>query len=782
MAIKDNQLARIVAPGLNEVDYSDKMAIAFSNINENFKKIASLPFLQGVAGDSYQLQEYKIIIKQNDPETDDLTINNTLCLTKEGASLFNTIFDTNVFTEGNYFNDICDNTDINKDLNGKKVLDFFIDENGNIINNKLYFYVIKNDADEVIEDSKHLGQYFYFVDGRIKELGNAYYNTDKTGITDFNDYSGFFQYNPETETYYRVDILPTLYYDAAKNDICWKFYGKETGISAIGVAGANGNDATFQFVKVKPTNESDCSAKIEYIFDFNAQNTTDYWIPVNNSDILNGPAVISIETQDNKSIAFGQIMGETAYWDNNTVLNNLVTSETISKYFYNMGFNQGNYPLFLAIPMSYNRNNNNPEKNNAHTIYSNEYSDLVFRGVENAWIGSDGIQQNYNAKTDEKHNIVFENYDLDLNKNNISNVDTIGGNEIDFTTVSANDVISKNVNTEHITTNTTDITNLTAETFNLTSGKISQLEADIINVNNINSNYIYNNGTINSEGDITISNESIILNNEEYKGYDVVKKYWVNNNNSDIITIKNNVKTTDNYTQYKGFSNFNTGSFSSKNTTAKLKFPKTTYTIKTTVYVPYKGGGSMSSFTIKNIFFKAELKDSNSKIIKTFNKTFPNENNTCDIYSLGSNSNRNKEFVDTFSIDAFEMDLTNLEKNKKYTLYISASFENYTYKYSGVIDVRFSVQYKYVSNNKTWTVEQSKTADNDKQTIVFKNGVVSGYNKQAVAGLYTIAESNGTNPKTYLFTTYLNTNDNKTYYKEKSISDIIGNTTQMELK
>jgi len=471
MAVKDNQLARIVAPGLDEVDYSVKMAIAFSNINENFKKIASLPFLQGVAGDSYQLQEYKIIVKQNDPETDDLTINNTLCLTKEGASLFNTIFDTNIFTEGNYFNDICDNTDINKDLNGKKVLDFFIDENGNIINNKLYFYVIKNDADEVIEDSKHLGQYFYFVDGRIKELGNAYYNTDKTSITDFNDYSGFFQYNPETETYYRVNILPTLYYDAAKNDICWKFYGKETGISAIGVAGANGSDATFQFVKVEPTNEYDCSAQIKYIFDFNAQNTTDYWIPVNNSDILNGPAVISIETQDdNKSIAFGQIIGETAYWDNNTVLNNLVTSETISKYFYNMGFNQGNYPLFLAIPMSYNRNDNNPEKNNAHTIYSNEDSDLVFRGVENAWIGSDGIQQNYNAKTDEKHNVVFENYNLHLNNNSISNVNSFSGSTITAT--------------NHIKSKTIEATDITA-TNHIKSKTIEATEHIKSNVNNV---------------------------------------------------------------------------------------------------------------------------------------------------------------------------------------------------------------------------------------------------------------------------------------------------------
>ena len=32
------------------------MADAFDKINDNFKKIASLPFLQGVQGDSYQLE------------------------------------------------------------------------------------------------------------------------------------------------------------------------------------------------------------------------------------------------------------------------------------------------------------------------------------------------------------------------------------------------------------------------------------------------------------------------------------------------------------------------------------------------------------------------------------------------------------------------------------------------------------------------------------------------------------------------------------------------------
>lgn len=774
MAIKDNQLARIVAPGLNEVDYSDKMAIAFSNINENFKKIASLPFLQGVAGDSYQLQEYKIIVKQNEPEKDDLTINNPLSLTKEGASLFNAIFDTNDFTEGNDFNSIYDNTDINKNLNGKNVLDFFIDENGNIINNKLYFYVIKNDADEIIEDSKHLGQYFYFVDGRIKELGNAYYNTDKTGITDFNDYSGFFQYNPETESYYRVDILPTLYYDAAKNDICWKFYGKETGISAIGVAGANGSDATFQFVKVEPANESDCSAKISYSFDFNAQNTTDYWIKIETAP--NGPAVISIEPKNGKkSIAFGQIINNIVYWDNNTVLNNLVTNETISKYFYNMGFNQGNYPLFLAIPMSYNRNDNNPEKNNAHTIYSNDDIDLVFRGVKDAWTDNDGIQQNYNVTTDEKHNIVFENYDLDLNKNNISNVGTISGDEINFGNANFNNItINEFLNTKEIQTETGTITDLTCNKITASEGNINIIESNNINVSLLNSNNIINSGVITSEGDITVNNNVILTDKYYGIGKAVVEEYWFKNNNTNIKETKINIYNFKEKKCNNGFIGGYCGYFTSINNNVNISFPKCTYTINRHTW--QWSAGYLKESYIKDIQFKVYLINiSTNRKIEVYTQTFQNE--TIDEDNLGFNNSRTEEHINkkVINIDAFTVDIP-VSLNYSYKLYVDFTYKtdfdyvigNYGYQDYG----------EFKPSSVTCTIKQSEPTEENNKTIVFKNGIVSGLKKECVCGI--ISSDSGT-IGTYLFTTYKD--GNNIYYKQKSISDIIGiekNPTKLE--
>ena len=81
--LKQSQLARIVAPAITDVKYAEGMADAFDKINDNFKKIASLPFLQGVQGDSYQLEEYKIW-------NDDWT------LTEDGKVLLNSIFERDV--------------------------------------------------------------------------------------------------------------------------------------------------------------------------------------------------------------------------------------------------------------------------------------------------------------------------------------------------------------------------------------------------------------------------------------------------------------------------------------------------------------------------------------------------------------------------------------------------------------------------------------------------------------------------------------------------------------
>ena len=167
--LKRSQLARIVVPAITDAEYSTGLADAFDKINDNFKKIASLPFLQGVQGDSYQLEEYSIWEKD---ETENWI------LTEDGKILLDSIFGIDTTRDGNSFNDIraCIGQ-IMPEENGVSPIDFF--KNGNdIINNSLYFYVIKDDTGNIIE--KQLGQYYYFIDGRLKEVGNIY-NSENAG-------------------------------------------------------------------------------------------------------------------------------------------------------------------------------------------------------------------------------------------------------------------------------------------------------------------------------------------------------------------------------------------------------------------------------------------------------------------------------------------------------------------------------------------------------------------------------------------------------------------------
>ena len=432
MAINNNQLARIVAPSINDTDYANKMATAFTNINDNFKKIASLPFLQGLQGDSYELKEYHVFEKLSS-SPDELNLGNAV-LTEEGVVLINAIFNTS-FKSGNSLIELRRNTEFI--LNTVSAFDSFI-EGDKIINNSIYFYVITDDSREVIQKSKHLGQYFYFIDGRVKELGNAYYSDDKTKLIDFNDYTGFFQYNPENQSYFKVEIVPTLYYDKDKNDICWKFNNSKTGISAIGASGANGKDTTFYYVLTDVNSSTELSGEVKEVF------VEDKWVPVSELDkdfnLQNSIALICIKSNDKQNDdvmhAFGEIRkvngGNSwmAYWENYLVIDSLITNTSINQYFYKMGYNsEGNFPRYLAIPIDTNRDNNDRK---AHVLMSNNEENLVLRGVKKAW--DDYNNQNLLSLQNTENDLLLkiENYDIDVNHHNITNVNKISGTTCKF--------------------------------------------------------------------------------------------------------------------------------------------------------------------------------------------------------------------------------------------------------------------------------------------------------------------------------------------------------------
>ena len=411
------QLTRITIPAITDARYIEGMADAFDKINDNFKKIASLPFLQGVQGDSYQLEEYKIW-------------NDDLSITEDGKVLLDSIFGKDVTVKGNYFTDI--RLYIDELLDDVSPLDFFVAEDGNtIINNALYFYVIKDDTGNVIE--KQLGQYYYFVDGRLKNIGNVY-NGDIQGVSldGFNDYTGFYQYkyNPKSynQTYLKVEILPSIYYDQDKNDICWKFNGNETGISAIGVKGADGKDADLLIVKVT-ANENDCVGIVNAIINPIGANTAaeeDQWIE-DTSYFKEGKALICIQRSGvAQDFAYGHVIKFdsefNAYWEPNYVFSKLIGNNRITNYFYNMGADDtATSPFFLAIPSVYNRTSSgkDEDKKKAHIIkgYESETDDTLNIFYSEGAFDTDGNQEQYASEASKVKSLHIKNYNVSLDNN-----------------------------------------------------------------------------------------------------------------------------------------------------------------------------------------------------------------------------------------------------------------------------------------------------------------------------------------------------------------------------
>ena len=458
----NTQLARIVAPSLNNGNFSQGMEDVFRNINDNFIKIASLPFIQGVQGDSYKLVEKNVWTSKKN--SNGIT---QWKLTKAGAILLNSIFAQNIvsFNEGMTFYQCREKLkSLNFTLDKKTIspLDSFVgtdneteisfpicDKSGlkgeNTIknNNNLYFYSIINDAGE--EENTYLGQYYYFVDGRLRFLGELYRNTESDeALNTFFDYTSFYKYIPKTETseekYESISILPSLYYDKDKNDICWKFNGNNTGISAIGPKGLNGKDATFTIVYVDESKiQENATASSDICGFYDIENHKPNF-NMANKEIENSFCLIQfIKDRSEGSYtygdsAFGEVRKNVVYWDPNLKIGNIFNNKNITEYFCNMGVGSSEEialpPAYLAIPAYIDRStttDGNSEYNFGHVFRADtgNTGDLVIQKISNAFdsYGNQGVTGStfsdladgfYLGSSGVKGNLIISNYDVKI--------------------------------------------------------------------------------------------------------------------------------------------------------------------------------------------------------------------------------------------------------------------------------------------------------------------------------------------------------------------------------
>lgn len=387
-------LTRIVSPTLNDANITSSLNEAINVINENFRILSSTPFLQGVKGDTYHTSTQHIFELKNDIVT----------VTSAGALLLNSIFGLSGAKEikdKNSYNVVKSKIQIavgDSDILGNPVDSLVEFEDGvpaKLVNNDLYFYTLVDDAGN--EYGEQLGQYYYFIDNRIKNLGTAYNKEDKTDLIKFVDYSGFYRYvpanDPDEAHYEKVGFLPSLYYDTKNNDICWKYYDEETGLSAIGPKGATGDSSVLKIVKIENPIYGQTYGEISAVTTTKdiSLNENSMWSTAEIAKIEeNTPLIICFKNGTKYDISFGiakkikienqpKICG---VWDANSVLDTSINTKTINEYFESIN-NTSNPddPKYLKIPYGIKDEKSNTDSR-MHTLRGNAAGGLLLRSSD----------------------------------------------------------------------------------------------------------------------------------------------------------------------------------------------------------------------------------------------------------------------------------------------------------------------------------------------------------------------------------------------------------------
>lgn len=409
----NSQLAKVTAPNITEVDFAAKLQESFETINENFKKIASLPFLQGAQGDSFRTIQYLIFDEHG-------------YITQKGALLLNSIFGISC-AKGESFDTVKNQVDAKVlPISSISAIDS-LRNNSDFVNNILYFYGVVDEVGEVTVE--YTGQYYYFIDKRTISLAGFQSNPDiQALLPGFVDYSGFYQYvnDEQGERFEKMSILPSLYYDEKNNDICWMFNGQETGISAVGVSGSNGVSATLEIVGVTGNRGTGTSEIVKI-----ARNGK--WESFEEGDIspIGGPVIVCIfdnpadNTEDGENMsafAFGQTEKNErdktiAVWDNSMIFSDFLNGNRIYEYFKHLGDNQINgWSQGLWIPTKAG------DDADVHMFYNDTKDDsqnLVLKMTKSPVSTEESIEASSLGKTKK---FILNDYQLTAKVNNVNNV------------------------------------------------------------------------------------------------------------------------------------------------------------------------------------------------------------------------------------------------------------------------------------------------------------------------------------------------------------------------
>ena len=222
MDIKEIVYKETVIPSLNDVTYGETIAKNFEIINDNFKRLSSIDFIKGAPGTSVFIEEIDLLEEESWRDTLKASI----------IAMEEKLGGTNEIDNENTRFSILDKNP------GK-------------------LYMIYEQTPE-LNDKKYISSLPYvFLDGRFanKKLTEKadQYAEEYSKMVDYSCVLNFSTNSEGGGEFVVLQNFPTLYYDRNLG-FCWNVNGQETGISAQGPKGIDGNDGELFIVKA---NEND---------------------------------------------------------------------------------------------------------------------------------------------------------------------------------------------------------------------------------------------------------------------------------------------------------------------------------------------------------------------------------------------------------------------------------------------------------------------------------------------------------------------------------------------
>lgn len=232
-------LTQIVAPSVTSSDYAARLSDSFKNIDDNFKKLLAVPFLQGADAKEFKLEKINLFSTESDSPT------LTSKLSDWGKSIVYSILES---SSESFNEDLAVQTTLREvndavrrhisDVPAYKSVEGIYATNSLLKSPYIYAYVTRDDSGKVT--NQFVAQSVRFIDARIE-----YIKTDSTNIGfEFEELSCFLVHNPNENggigTWSRIYLTPTIYYNKEDGVWQWKIDGNKTGISAQGIKGDDG--------------------------------------------------------------------------------------------------------------------------------------------------------------------------------------------------------------------------------------------------------------------------------------------------------------------------------------------------------------------------------------------------------------------------------------------------------------------------------------------------------------------------------------------------------------